>query len=143
MDVLQSYVDDVKSACGANSASLPRPDELDNTRHVGSCSLHAAPAIIGTLAGLWLLRQLFCREKLRTTYSGSEDAPELEEIVSTDGGSKRRVESYSSKHGRLVVNAAQTSRSGGAAAVPRPKAKSKKGGSAAEMEPVLWSAPKA
>ena len=135
MALLQPYMDDLGNACGGDSASSPRPDEqLDNTRHVGSCSLHAAPVVIGVLFAFWLLRRLFCREKLRTTYSGSEDAPELEEIVAADGGHKRRVESYSSRHGRLVVNA-EESRAAGA---PRPKKKKQGGVAAAELEPVLW-----
>ena len=131
---LRDYAADIASACGGDSASAPRPADLDNTRHVGACSLHAAPAILCILLVLCVLRQLLCRERLRTLYS-SEDAPELEEIVSSEGAAARRVDAYGSRAGRLVVN------SGGArtqSSAP-PRAKRKKLATASqELEPVLW-----
>lgn len=138
--VLDDYLNDLRDACGGGQAG-PRPAEFDNTKHVGSCSLAATPAVLGVLMVLCILRRILCKEKLRQTYSGSEDAPELEEIVATSGNSSRRVESYSSRHGRLVTNAG-ASRSGGSSSssstgkAPRPKAK--RGAASAELEPVLW-----
>jgi hypothetical protein len=127
--VLHDYYEELVAACGGNTAAGPRPEELDNTKHVGGCSLQATPPILGVLFILWVLRRMLCREKLRQTYSGSEDAPELEEIVSTTGRTTRRVEGYSTRQGRLVSNNAA-----GRTAAPRAK---KKGARAHELEPVL------
>ena len=132
--VLQDYAADLIRACGGDSAAAPRPAELDNTRHVGTCSMHAAPALLGTLCVFCVLRRLLCREKLRTTYSGSEDAPELEQIVSTDGRAARRVDAYSSRAGRLVTNG----RAQRGSAPPRPKAKKGSARERQELEPVFW-----
>ena len=138
---LQDYAAELADACGGGEAQAARPMELDNTKHVGSCSIMATPVILGVLAVFWVLRQMLCREKLRQTYSGSEDAPELEEIVATDGGRSRRVESYSSRHGRLVTNAGGSgsgSSKGCAGKTSAPRPKKKKGCADAELEPVLW-----
>ena len=137
-NTLQSYAAELMSACGGDTPRF-RPAELDNTKHVGSCSLLLTPAVIGGLCVLCVLRRLVCREKLRELYSGSEDAPELEEIVASGGGAARRVDTYSSRHGRLVVNsgAGRTE----ATPTPRPKKSRRDHRSALELEeavPVLW-----
>ena len=136
------YLGAMASACGSDTAAAPRPDELDNTRHVGSCSAFAAPVVVGCLFVLFVLRRVVCgATRLRQTYSGSEDAPELEEIVASDGGrAGRRVDGYSvGKAGRLV-SGARAVRSGStiSGGAPRPKKKRGSADQSPELEPVLW-----
>ena len=130
MDLLSEYFSQLQSACG-DSDSAPRPEVMDNTAHVASCSLTAAPGVIGLFVLAMALRRVLCPPRLRQTYSGSEDAPELEEIACDDGQIQRRVESYGIRSGRLA-----SARPSDRAA---PKAKSKRKPPAeAELQPVLW-----
>ena len=128
--LMDDYVAQLTQSCGGG-AQAAAPTVMDNTAHVASCSLAATPVIIGLLAVFWLLRCLICPQQLRTTYSGSEDAPELETVCSGDGGTTRRVESYSIRAGRLTSSPSLHD-------APRPKAKGRKTSQRdIELEPVL------
>ena len=131
------YMTKIVVECGGADTSSPRPEELDNTKHTAGCSLAATPGILVFVGLVFALKTLLCPSKRRTLYAGSEDAPELEEIVS----SGRRVDAYSSSHGRLVTGDASSSGSSRKkkTGTPRPLNKNRGRGGAAEMEPVLWS----
>ena len=138
MDILTDYVVDLRTACGADEVARPRADELDNTKHAETCSVTAIPGVLGVLLVLFALKRILCRETLRETYSGSEDAPELEEIVSSSGAA-RRVDAYSSRSGRLVSSATNAAGCGSSKQAPAPRGKrSGRTAPVAELEPVLW-----
>ena len=118
-DPVSDYLASLSAACSSPDAA-PRPEVMDNTAHVASCSMAAAPGILAVFALLLGLRRLLCPQRLRTTYSGAEDAPELEAIT---GDGKRRVDGYDVRAGRL--------------ATARPKPKSKRKASETELEPVV------
>ena len=153
MEAIQSawhqYLTTLVRSCSGSSRTYRPGEELDNTKNTAGCSLVAAPGIVGVLLVFFTLKCILCPSKQRQLYAGSEDAPELEEIVSSGGGRPgRRVDSYAVRHGRLTVGSSggggscskggggsSGSGSGSSRSAPRPK----KGGKvrAAECEPVL------
>ena len=120
-------------ACGGTSSRSYRPnEELDNTKHTSGCSLAATPGILGVLLVLCVVKSLLCPSRRRALYAGSEDAPELEEIVSSDGSRHgRRVDSYATRHGRLTTGTIGGSGSGvdrsssSSSRAPRPKSRAR------------------
>ena len=136
------YLETLVVACGGTSSRSYRPnEELDNTKHTSGCSLAATPGILGVLLVLCVVKSLLCPSRRRALYAGSEDAPELEEIVSSDGSRHgRRVDSYATRHGRLTTgtiggSGSGVDRSSSSSRAPRPKSKGK--ARSAECEPVL------
>ena len=143
------YLTTLVRSCSGSSRTYRPDEELDNTKNTAGCSLVAAPGIVGVLLVFFTLKCILCPSKQRQLYAGSEDAPELEEIVSSGGGCPgRRVDSYAVRHGRLTVGSSggggssskggggsSGSGSGSSRSAPRPT----KGGKvrAAECEPVL------
>ena len=131
---MSDYGASLRDACGFDASAGPRGDVLDNTKHVGSCSLISAGPIVAVVAVGLVLKCLLCPARLRQTYSGSEDAPELEVLACAGGGGTgRRVDSYATRSGRLTSAAvAPAARGGGKAA--RPKGRARRG---EELQPVL------
>ena len=127
----------LQAACGSEDIG-PRPQELDNTRHTMSCSLAATPPILLVLVVAALCKRLLCPQRLRQSYSGSEDAPELE--IASSG--RRRVDSYAVQQGRLTSAVVQQAPTPGKPKRVQGKPKSSRGTSSAtrgtELEPVLW-----
>ena len=130
MDPISNYLAQLQAACSSGDA--PRPEVMDNTAHVGSCSMAAAPGVVGVLIVIMLLRKILCPQRLRQTYSGAEDAPELEAITCDDGSSSLRCDSYAIREGRLA-----SARPSSSSRESKPKPKGKKKASNVEMEPVL------
>ena len=133
MEALTSYVAAVVDACSAAGAS--RGQELDNTSNAAGCSMKLAPGAVVIAVALAGLKSICCPGRQRALYSGSEDAPELEEISTTGNRSAKRVDSYHTKSGRLTV---APSPSVGSAKVKSSK-RTKGRALETELEPVLWS----
>ena len=115
-------------AC-SSADDAPRPEVMDTTAHVGSCSVSAAKLILAVCAVMGAVHCLLCRPRLRQSDYG-EDAPELEACSSADGRCVRRLDSYGVKAGRLTTGAAVSS-----GKQDRRHTKKRAGGE--ELEPVL------
>ena len=130
MDFASAYLASLRAAC-SSTEDAPRPEVMDNTKHTASCTAVITPGIICICVIIWVLRTVLCPSKLRQTYSGSEDAPELEEIATTDPSRRQlRAASYQVRHGRLTS----------APTGPSKGKKSVRSGRAQELEPVLQRA---
>ena len=145
--VYHKYLNSLVVACSGGARTYRPDEELDNTKHTSGCSLVATPGVLLVLFVLFTLKCLLCPSKRRQLYAGSEDAPELEEIVScSPGKNARRVDSYATRAGRLTTGSSGSSsrssnsrgsRGGGGSSssrAPRPKGRS---AHSAECEPVL------
>eukprot|EP00308_Calcidiscus_leptoporus_P023921 CAMPEP_0119354974 /NCGR_PEP_ID=MMETSP1334-20130426/3922_1 /TAXON_ID=127549 /ORGANISM="Calcidiscus leptoporus, Strain RCC1130" /LENGTH=166 /DNA_ID=CAMNT_0007368691 /DNA_START=77 /DNA_END=577 /DNA_ORIENTATION=- len=144
---LRAYVDYAKDECGVGAQHA---QALDITAHTAGCSQAVALPVLALVALTVAARCIFCQQKGRRLYSGTEDAPELEEIIRTDGSGGRQIDSVRVVSGRLVdancPQRKQPQREGQAHGRSEPKVQGQKRPSKvtgrrsqknAELEPVL------
>lgn len=139
MEALSSYPDAVVAACSAAGSTRTDGQELDNTSNAASCSLTIAPGAVLIAVALAVLKSVCFPGKRRALYSGSEDAPELEEIATTGDRSAKRVDSYHTKSGRLTAAPISPTRLGSVDAKAKSSKRTRGRASETELEPVLWS----